>query len=360
MKTVRFSRVATLAGLLCLAALLIGGCGGGSSSSSGKAGDRAAPAASDFLSAKGKSLADVLNSASAPSTLVLTPTQRVFYKGKNRFGFGVFTRSARGQVSDAQVALYVAKAPPAGSLPSPKANGAAAKGGQKGRLEAALGNKASGPYPARIESLATEPAFRAQTTANDPDAGKVVYVTDVNLPKDGEWRVGALIKENGKTTATILPSAVVGEFKDIPRVGDRPPKINTPTEASVGGDLSKLTTRIPPERMNKVNFADALGKKPIVLVYATPQFCQSRVCGPVVDIESQVQRDYGDKADFIHMEIYNDNDPKKGVRPQVRAFGLPSEPWLFVIDSKGVVRTAIEGAFNLKELTDAVKAVTGG
>jgi hypothetical protein len=60
------------------------------------------------------------------------------------------------------------------------------------------------------------------------------------------------------------------------------------------------------------------------------------------------------------MEIYNDNDPNKGVRPQVRAFGLPSEPWLFVIDRKGVVRTEIEGAFDLNELTDAVKEVTGG
>jgi hypothetical protein len=360
MKSVRFLRVATLAGLLCLAALLIAACGDSGSTSSGKVADRPAPPASDFPSAKGKSLADVLNSASAPSTLVLTPTQRVFYKGENRFGFGVFTRSKREQVTDAQVALYVAKAPPADSLASPKANGAAAKGGSKGRLEAALGNAASGPYPARIESLETEPAFRAQTTANDPDAGKVVYVSDVNLPEDGEWRVGALIKENGKTTATILPSAVAGEFKTIPRVGERPPRIHTPTEDSVGGDLPKLTTRVPPEKMNQVDFAEALGKKPIVLVFATPQFCQSRVCGPVVDIQSQVQRDYGDKADFIHMEIYNDNDPNKGVRPQVRAFGLPSEPWLFVIDKKGVIRTEIEGAFNLRELTDAVKGVTGG
>jgi hypothetical protein len=355
---VRFLRVATLAGLLCLACLLIAGCGGGSSSGS-KAEERPAPGASDFPSANGKSLADVLNQASGPSTLVLTPTQRVFYKGKNRFGFGVFTRSKREQVTDAQVALYVSKAPPPGKVPTPKANGEAAKGGQKGKLDVLLGNPASGPYPARVESLATEPAFRAKTTADDPDAGTVVYVTDVNLPKDGEWRVGALIKEGDKTTATLLPSAVVGQFKSIPRVGEKPPPIHTPTEDSVGGDLSKLTTRIPPEKMSQVDFAEALGKKPIVLLFATPQFCQSRVCGPVVDIASQVQRDYGDKADFIHMEIYNDNDPSKGVRPQVRAFGLPSEPWLFVIDRKGVIRTEIEGAFNLKELTDAVKAVTG-
>ena len=48
------------------------------------------------------------------------------------------------------------------------------------------------------------------------------------------------------------------------------------------------------------------------------------------------------------MEIYNDNDPSKGVRPQVRAFHLPSEPWLFAINREGVVSAAIEGAFGIE------------
>jgi hypothetical protein len=143
-------------------------------------------------------------------------------------------------------------------------------------------------------------------------------------------------------------------------VGEKAPDIHTPTQQSVGGDLSKLTTRVPPESMNKTDFHDVLGKKPIVLLFATPKFCQSRVCGPVVDVASQVQRQYGNQAEFIHMEIYNDNNPAKGVRPQVRAFHLPSEPWLFVIDRHGIIRTAIEGAFNVQELTKAVKGVTAG
>ncbi|MDQ2939386.1 MAG: hypothetical protein M3R23_02525 [Actinomycetota bacterium] len=355
----RILRVANLAGPLCLAVLLVAGCGG--SGSGGKVENRPAPAASSFPSSKGKTLYQVLKGeASAPTTLVLLPTQRVFYKGENRFGFGVFTRSARKQVANAQIALYVAKAPPPGALPKPNANGASAGKGPEGRLAVALGNPASGPYPAKIESLATEPAFSAKTTADDPDAGKVVYTTKINLPSNGEWRIGALIKDGDKLTASVLTSAMVGQFKDIPRVGQRPPDIHTPTPASVGGDLSKLTTRVPPERMNKVDFADVLGKKPIVLLFATPQFCESRTCGPVVDAAAQVQRDYGDKAEFIHMEIFNENDPSKGVRPQVRAFHLPSEPFLFVIDRKGVIRTEIEGAFNVQELTDAVKGVTGG
>ena len=111
--------------------------------------------------------------------------------------------------------------------------------------------------------------------------------------------------------------------------------------------------------MAEADFADVLGKKPIVLLFATPQFCESRVCGPVVDVAAQVQRDYGDEVEFIHMEIYNDNDPSKGIRPQVRAFRLPSEPWLFVMDRQGKITTALEGAFGVDELTAAVEEVAG-
>jgi hypothetical protein len=83
------------------------------------------------------------------------------------------------------------------------------------------------------------------------------------------------------------------------------------------------------------------------------------VCGPVVDVAEQVKELYGDKAAFIHMEIYKDNDPSKGTRQQVRAFHLPSEPWVFVIDRNGIIRSEIEGAFGVEALTRAVKGVTG-
>ena len=106
--------------------------------------------------------------------------------------------------------------------------------------------------------------------------------------------------------------------------------------------------------MHDVDFADVLGKKPIVLLFATPALCQSRVCGPVVDVAEQVKSERPDDADFIHMEIYNDNDPNKGARPQVHDYDLPTEPWLFVIDSDGKVSTRIEGAFSVDELKQAL------
>jgi hypothetical protein len=79
----------------------------------------------------------------------------------------------------------------------------------------------------------------------------------------------------------------------------------------------------------------------------------------VVDVAEQVKEEYGDRAEFIHMEIFNDNDPNKGVRKQVRAFHLPSEPWLFVIDGQGRISDAVEGAFGPELLSEAVGRVAG-
>jgi hypothetical protein len=344
--------------LLCLlvAGAWVAGCGEDSGPEEGQAAVLApgeilpAPPKSAFPAAQGRTLREVLKVADDPSELIVRPAAEVFYPGVNRYPFGVFDRE-EGEVTDAEVALYLAKAPE----PPP---GAKSKSGHRGQTAKAVGQAldqpAVGPFPVSIESLATKPSFRAKTTAEDPNAAGVVYSAQLNLPSEGSWRIAAIFREDGELKGTSLPGVVVGEFKKIPRPGERAPLIHTSTAQDVGGDLSKLTTRVPPDTQNKVDYADALGKEPVVLLFATPEFCQSRVCGPVVDVAEQAKEEYGDKAAFIHMEIYNENDPGERVRPQVRAFHLPTEPYLFTIDRSGIVRDAIEGAFGLELMHAAV------
>lgn len=350
---------------LCLLALplVVAGCGGGASStssgsdSSRQAESRPAPPKAEFPAPQGRTLRQLLKAATGHAEeLVIVPAAEVFYPGQNRYPFGIYERQSKAPVSDVEVALYYAK------VPQPK-SGAKSKSGNRGQAakaeKQALDEPAVGPFPVAIESLATKPAFRARTTSADPDAASVVYSTDLSFPGEGEWRLAAILKEGGELKGSLLPSVRVGEFKKVPLPGEKAPLIHTPTAQDVQGDLSKITTRIPPDSQNKVDYADALGKEPIVLLFATPQFCQSRVCGPVVDVAEQAKHEFGDKATFIHMEIYNDNDPGKGVRPQVRAFHLPTEPWLFTIDRRGVVRDAVEGAFGLKLMHQAVEKAIG-
>lgn len=371
----RSLRVAVCACLLT-AALLAAGCGeeskGGGSSPD--VANLPAPPASDFPPSEGKTLGEVVDEASGPAELVVSPAAMVFYKGQNRYSFGVFEKD-RTQVPDAEIALYFARVPPGEpppAIPPATPPGATGPSGPSGVTGAggetdsedppeplALDQPAIGPFPAAVQTLETQPAFRAQTTSNDPDSALAVYTAQIDFPAEGEWRIAALIRDGDKLTASLLPSAQVGRFTQVPAVGDAPPRINTPTPEDVGGDRSLLTTRVPPDTQNEADFADVLGRKPVALLFSTPQFCQSRVCGPVVDVAEQVKEQYGDQVEFIHMEIYKDNDPSKGVRPQVRAFNLPSEPWLFVMDADGVIRTAVEGAFGVEELTGWVEEVAG-
>lgn len=357
MPPMRAARTA-LASACLLAVVALAGCGGGSdtngstATAASTAESRPAPPASAFPATEGRSLGDVINATDAHSELIVSPAAQVFYPGPNRYPFGIYEHKGP-QTSDAEVAIYMAK------VPEPK--GGPSEPGRKGKLAKAearaLDQPALGPFPASIESLAAKPEFQAATTLEDPDASAVVYSAEIDFPSAGQWRVAAVIREGDETTATLMQSAEVGEFTRVPRVGEKAPLIHTPTAQDVGGDLSKITTRVPADDMNQVDFADALGKEPILLLFATPQFCQSRVCGPVVDVAQQVEQETGEKAAFIHMEIYNHNDPNDGVRPQVRAFNLPSEPWLFAIDRAGVISATVEGAFGTKLMRETVNKV---
>jgi hypothetical protein len=319
-----------LAALLALLpALLLTACGGDDDDGGGETVGAPAPAASDFPAPNGRTTEEIYASATPTDEVVVSPTGQVFDEGENRFGFGVFT-AGREQITDAEVAIYAG--PP--------------------------GAPAEGPFPARIESLATEPEFTAQTTSADPDAAKVIYISEITLARPGEWSLVALLHEGESYQSVRIPSIVTDAAPRVPLEGDDAPRIHTPTADEVG-DLDEIDTRDPHDTMHETDFADVLGEQPIVLVFATPLLCQSRVCGPVVDIAEQVKAEYGDEAEFIHMEIFEDNEIEKGERPQVAAYNLPTEPWLYVIDSDGKVSTAIEGAFSVAELEQAVQKVTG-
>jgi hypothetical protein len=179
----------------------------------------------------------------------------------------------------------------------------------------------------------------------------------------------AVAKLDGRLVATDPIGARVLASDPVPGVGQKAPVIDTPTVKSVGGNVSSIDTRQPPDDMHDVNFRDVVGKKPIVLLFATPALCQSRVCGPVVDIAEELKAQNKGKADFIHMEIYNDNTIKPGclegtrpeqqcLRPQVLAYKLQTEPWAFAIDRHGKIAARLEGAYSKDELQAAINSAT--
>ena len=337
-----------LACLLAFVSLAVAGCGGGGSTSSRLNGSaesgksRPAPPKSAFPATEGRTLKQFYMAiGKVPPTIKVSPGGEAFWPGEGRYPFLVNEKALSSdklgrEVPDAEIAIYLAE----------------------GKAQTSPWQEpVIGPFPARIESLATKPPFQGKTTTENPEMASVVYSSQLPFPSEGTYKPIMVTKEKGGWATKGLPTVQVGEFEKIPRPGEKAPLIQTPTARSVGGARAELSTRVPPDTQNQVNYADVLGKEPILLLFTTPKFCQSRACGPVVDVAEQAQHEFEGKANFIHMEIYNDNDPSKGVRPQVRRFHLPTEPWLFAINREGVVSASIEGAFGTKLMRQTVDRV---
>jgi hypothetical protein len=186
-----------------------------------------------------------------------------------------------------------------------------------------------------------------------------IYVTTLTTPTAGKyWYMAEPV---GGTKIQALGNLVVRKKSAAPSIGDRAIPSKTPTIASTGGDMSALTTSRQPDRaLYETSVAQAIAaKEPFVVAFATPQYCQTRTCGPAVDVVSAVRRKQpaSSPVRFIHVEIYTDNDPAKGVNRWVREWRLPTEPFTYVVDRKGVIRTKLEGAFSVGELQRAVAAI---
>jgi len=298
-------------------------CGGGSD---GDETAREAPAAADFPSAEGKTIEEFYGEMPEATDTVVSPAAIAFEVGDNRYPFGVFDVGG-AQIDDAEVALYFAKT---------------------------TNDEVVGPMPAKVESLETKPAFRAKGSEGPDEASTFYVVEDMKFDRSGPWLAMAVIEGDEGPEVTRLPSPVIGQYPAIPKVGDKAPVVSTPTADSVGGDLSKIDTRQPPSSMHDNDFKDVVGEKPVSLQFATPALCQTRVCGPVVDITEQVKSEFGDQVEFIHSEVYVNNTPPR-LRPPLIAFGLETEPWLFLVDTDGRIQRRIEGPFSVAELSTWVE-----
>lgn len=204
---------------------------------------------------------------------------------------------------------------------------------------------------ARLERIGVP----GKSTADAP----TIYVATVDLPEPGTYWF--LAEPVGGTPIQALGNLVAQKRSAAPNVGDPAVRSETPTLRSTGGDLGALTTSREPDReLYRTSVAEALDAgEPFAVSFATPQYCQSRTCAPMVDVVSSVRRtSKGTGVRFIHVEIYEGNDPAKGVNRWVDEWKLPTEPFTFVVGRDGRIRARFEGAFSAAELEAAVGAVS--
>lgn len=184
-----------------------------------------------------------------------------------------------------------------------------------------------------------------------------IYVTHLTAPKLGTYWVLAE-PVGAKPPVQALGNVVVTARTPEPAVGAKAIPSQTPTLASAHGNLAKVTTATPPDRaLLRYSVAGSFAaRKPFVLVFATPKFCTSRTCGPVVDVVQAVRRRFsGTDVRFIHVEIYRDNDPARGYNRFVRQWRLQTEPWTFLVGRDGRIKAKFQGSVSVGELASAVR-----
>jgi len=326
---------------LGLLAALLGGCGSASKTASTTPATAGKPAAlpselaarlrdaehpqrGDFPAPAGRSLQALANMAKPGPQVGLAGS--VLLPGVNRVAFGLI--GADLKFTYGRSALYVARSPNAA---------------------------AQGPFLAPADPFVPDAPFLSKGAAQDTADIKAIYATQLSFGHAGSYAVLVLSRVGGELLGAATMVKVVASSA-IPNVGQRPPAISTDTVASAHGSLDAIDTRVPHDDMHLVNFRDALGKRPVALLFSTPQLCSSRVCGPVTDLELQLEHEYGKQMTFIHEEVYVANQVNNGLRPQLRAFHLQTEPWLFTFRANGRIAARLEGAFGINAFRDAVKA----
>ncbi|MGI9665809.1 MAG: hypothetical protein ACR2N2_01740 [Acidimicrobiia bacterium] len=185
-----------------------------------------------------------------------------------------------------------------------------------------------------------------------------LYKAEIPWDTAGMWEINFEISTGEKAQPFLV---FVGETATTVAIGESAPLVATKTLSDT--PVEELTTDIPvDERFYELSLDTALtnGNK-TVAVFATPAFCTTAACGPMMQQVKAVAGSYDD-VNFVHIEVYDGfwedgfTPTPEALVPAVTAFMLPTEPWIFVMDDEGDVIARLEGVLapgELEELLDA-------
>jgi hypothetical protein len=283
------------------------------------------PAAADLIPAAGDALQPLITT----SEMVV---------GENRFAFGLLKAGKLLEDADVKLRLY------------------AIDGGE---LQLAADHKV--PYQA-VKQVKQERAVHRHADGTEHVHGgdstiRGLYVAQLSFSRAGDWGVELQVSQAGGAFEAVRLAVTVLETPPTPQVGSPAPRSRNLIARDVK-DLREIDTSPKPDaRLHQVRIADAIAQgKPQLIVFATPQFCTSRMCGPVVDIVRTLLPTYGKRVAFTHQEIWQDFAEKK-MFPTVDEWRLDTEPWIFVVDGSGIIRAKFEGLVTARELEAALQPI---
>ena len=182
-----------------------------------------------------------------------------------------------------------------------------------------------------------------------------LYRATVDFDRPGVW-IAEVIPATGPQPPPV--PIFVNEIATTAAVGSSAPASDSPTGSDPEAIATFSTDTDPDPRFYELSVAEAVSSgRPSVVVFATPRFCQTAVCGPTLEIIKEIIDDYPD-VNFVHVEVYDmANSPEEFssiedllLAPSVVEWGLTSEPWVFVVDADGVISGRFEGVVESEEI----------
>jgi hypothetical protein len=273
--------------------------------------------------------------ASAPFPIIISRDMEI---GENRFVLGLIDQSDESQILGADLHL---------------------------RFFLLNGGDLSVPPEADPKPLVVTKTYthtHEDGTVETHEAGETgAYVAPVTFEAAGDWGV----EITGSDADGTALEAVTATFNVLPEsagldVGDAAPQSIQRVLSDVANITEIDTSQNPIPEMHDKTIAEAVTSgKPTVLVFATPAFCTSQICGPTKDLVDDLYASYGDRANFVHVEPYDIEKAKAGqdlvpLPLMTQEWGLTSEPWLFIVDSGGLISAKFEGIASYEELEAAL------
>ncbi len=197
------------------------------------------------------------------------------------------------------------------------------------------------------------------------------YIVTPTLAHAGTWGVSIDSTDAGGKQSSARIQFSVAASGTTPAVGDAAPSVRTPVLADVGGDVRKISSDPNPDPSLYGESVDQAlaAREPFVLAFATPAFCKSAECGPTLEVVKAAVKANPIRA--INVEPYQLDFTNGRLQPVLQnrdfvpveatdAYGLPTEPWIFVIGASGKVVASFEAVVAPAELAAAIKAARSG
>lgn len=212
----------------------------------------------------------------------------------------------------------------------------------------------------------------ADFVAWPPPGNRGVFVIDLRFDVSGEgtesdpglWELHVTTTQD-KIQVDAKAAIRVAKEPSTPALGSAAPPSVTLTEADVD-NITMITSASDPDKdFYQLSIHQALqADKPLVVVFATPAFCVSATCGPQLEILTRLKEQYQDRVNFIHVEAFEDPHLMEGGRPAgdlvaaVKEWGLPSEPWTFIVGKDGAVKAKYDQFVPEEELGKVLNEIS--